>query len=81
MRVYVCGTDTDVGKTTLVRLLARACDARGLTCDIVDLRFSSEARLRSYRTLVVPPFVQQFRFGIEELGDLEAQQEMVVLHS
>jgi amino acid transporter len=36
----------------------RACDARGLTCDIVDLRFSSEARLRGYRTLVVPPFVR-----------------------
>ncbi len=31
---------------------------RGLTCDVVDLRFSSDARLRRYRTLVVPPFVR-----------------------
>jgi amino acid transporter len=36
----------------------RACNDRGLTCDVVDLRFSSDARLRSYRTLVVPPFVR-----------------------
>jgi dethiobiotin synthase len=37
MRVYVCGTDTDVGKTTLVRLLARACDARGDDVTVVKL--------------------------------------------
>ena len=36
----------------------RACNDRGLTCDVVDLRFSSDARLRRYRTLVVPPFVR-----------------------
>jgi amino acid transporter len=36
----------------------RACNARGLTCDVVDLRFTSDARLRRYRTLVVPPFVR-----------------------
>jgi amino acid transporter len=32
------------------------CTLRGLTCDVVDLRFASDARLRSYRTLVVAPF-------------------------
>jgi amino acid transporter len=37
----------------------RTCNARGLTCDVVDLRYSSDARLRRYRTLVVPPFVQR----------------------
>jgi amino acid transporter len=36
----------------------RTCNARGLTCDVVDLRFSSDARLRRYRTLVVPHFVR-----------------------
>ena len=36
----------------------RTCNARGLTCDVVDLRFSSDTRLRRYRTLVVPPFVR-----------------------
>jgi len=36
----------------------RTCNARGLTCDVVDLRFSSLARLRAYATLVVPPFVR-----------------------
>jgi amino acid transporter len=36
----------------------RACNERGLTCDVVDLRFSSDARLRRYRTIVVPPFVR-----------------------
>jgi amino acid transporter len=36
----------------------RACSDRGLSCDVVDLRFSSDARLRRYRTLVVPPFVR-----------------------
>ncbi len=36
----------------------RTCNERGLTCDVVDLRFSSDARLRHYRTLVVPPFVR-----------------------
>jgi fructoselysine transporter len=36
----------------------RTCNARGLTCDVVDLRFSSNARLRAYATLVVPPFVR-----------------------
>jgi amino acid transporter len=34
------------------------CIVRGLTCDVVDLRFASERRLRSYRTLVVAPFVR-----------------------
>ncbi len=37
----------------------RTCNARGLTCDVVDLRFSSDARLRRYRTLVIPPFVKR----------------------
>jgi amino acid transporter len=36
----------------------RACNARGLTCDVVDLRFTSDDRFRRYRTLVVPPFVR-----------------------
>ena len=36
----------------------RTCNARGLTCDVVDLRLSSDARLRRYRTIVVPPFVR-----------------------
>jgi hypothetical protein len=36
----------------------RTCNARGLTCDVVDLRYSSDARLRRYRTIVVPPFVR-----------------------
>jgi amino acid transporter len=38
--------------------LLRTCNVRGLTCDVVDLRLSSDARLRRYRTLVVPPFVR-----------------------
>lgn len=37
----------------------RTCNARGLTCDVVDLRFSSDERLRRYRTLVIPPFVKR----------------------
>ena len=36
----------------------RECNARGLTCDVVDLRFSSTARLRRYKTLVLLPFVR-----------------------
>jgi len=36
----------------------RTCNARGLTCDVVDLRFSSNARLARYQTLVIPRFVQ-----------------------
>ena len=36
----------------------RTCNARGLTCDVVDLRFSSDAHLHRYRTIVVPPFVR-----------------------
>jgi hypothetical protein len=36
----------------------RVCNLRGLTCDVVDLRLSSDARLRQYATLVVPPFVR-----------------------
>jgi amino acid transporter len=36
----------------------RDCNARGLTCDVVDLRYTSDARFRRYRTLVVPPFVR-----------------------
>jgi amino acid transporter len=36
----------------------RTCNTRGLTCDVVDLRYTSDARLRRYRTLVVPPFVR-----------------------
>jgi amino acid transporter len=36
----------------------RTCNARGLTCDVIDLRYSSTARLRKYATLVVPPFVR-----------------------
>jgi amino acid transporter len=37
----------------------RACNVRGLTCDVIDLRFSSDARLRHYTTLVVPRFVRR----------------------
>ena len=37
----------------------RACNERGLTCDVVDLRLSSDARLRRYRTIVIPPFVRR----------------------
>jgi hypothetical protein len=37
----------------------RACNSRGLTCDVIDLRFSSDARLRGYRTIVVPSFVRR----------------------
>jgi dethiobiotin synthase len=37
MRLYICGTDTDVGKTTVVRLLARALDARGDDVTVVKL--------------------------------------------
>ena len=36
----------------------RDCNARGLTCDVVDLRFSSTARLLRYHTLVLLPFVR-----------------------
>ena len=36
----------------------RTCNQRGLTCDVVDLRFSSTERLRRYRTIVIPPFVR-----------------------
>jgi amino acid transporter len=36
----------------------RTCNLRGLTCDVVDLRYTSDARLHRYRTLVVPPFVR-----------------------
>jgi len=36
----------------------RRCALRGLTCDAVDLRFTPPARLRAYRTLVVPPLPQ-----------------------
>ena len=36
----------------------RRCALRGLTCDAVDLRFASTARLRTYRTLVLPPLPQ-----------------------
>ena len=37
----------------------RTCNQRGLTCDVIDLRFSSAARLRRYRTIVIPPFVRR----------------------
>ena len=30
-----------------------------MTCDVVDLRYSSDARLRRYRTLVIPPLVHK----------------------
>lgn len=36
----------------------RACNDRGLSCNVVDLRFSTNARLRQYATVVVPPFVR-----------------------
>jgi dethiobiotin synthase len=37
MRLYVCGTDTDVGKTRVVRLLAAALARRGRTPAVVKL--------------------------------------------
>ncbi len=37
MRVFVCGTDTDVGKTFVVRLLATALEAAGRPATIVKL--------------------------------------------
>jgi amino acid transporter len=37
------------------KALLHTCALRGLTCDAVDLRYASLARLRGYRTLVVPP--------------------------
>jgi amino acid transporter len=52
-------TNADVGTIAAVlKENVRACNQRGLTCDVVDLRFSSDARLRRYRTIVVPPFVR-----------------------
>ena len=36
----------------------RTCNARGLTCDVVDLRYSGYQRLLRYRTLVLLPFVR-----------------------
>jgi amino acid transporter len=52
-------TNDDVGAIAAqLKDALRTCNARGLTCDVVDLRFSSDARLRRYRTLVVPPFVR-----------------------
>ncbi len=42
-----------------LKVALRTCNERGLTCDVVDLRFSSDARLRRYGTLVVPPFVRR----------------------
>ena len=53
-------TNDDVG-TIAARLkdALRACNERGLTCDVVDLRFSSDARLYRYRTIVIPPFVRR----------------------
>ncbi|HEV8020647.1 MAG TPA: hypothetical protein VGP41_05245, partial [Candidatus Lustribacter sp.] len=36
----------------------RTCNMRGLTCDVVDLRYSGSARLLRYRTLVLLPFVR-----------------------
>ncbi len=52
-------SNDDVGAiaATLKEAL-RTCNQRGLTCDVIDLRFSSDARLRHYRTLVVPRFVR-----------------------
>lgn len=35
--------------------LLKSCIQRGITCDAVDLRFASDAKLRSFRVLVVPP--------------------------
>ena len=37
MRLYICGTDTDVGKTFVVRLLANAFRARQQTVTVVKL--------------------------------------------
>jgi hypothetical protein len=56
----------------------RACADRGLTCDVVDLRFSSDARLRRYRTLVVPPFVRPPQRAIaQRLARLRAHATVV----
>lgn len=53
-------TNDDVGAiTSTLKEALRTCNQRGLTCDVVDLRFSSDARLRRYHTLVVPAFVRE----------------------
>ncbi len=50
-------TNEDVGAIAAeLKTELQTCTLRGLTCDVVDLRFASERRLRSYRTLVVPAF-------------------------
>jgi fructoselysine transporter len=52
-------TKDDIGAiTATLKESLRTCNQRGLTCDVIDLRFSSDARLRRYRTIVVPPFVR-----------------------
>ena len=57
----------------------RLCNVRGLTCDVVDLRFSSPARLRAYATLVVPPFVRPPEPAIlRRLADLRRFKVAVV---
>ena len=52
-------SNDDIGAiTATLKEALRTCNQRGLTCDVVDLRFSSDARLKRYRTIVVPPFVR-----------------------
>ncbi len=44
----------------------RRCTSQGLTCDAVDLRFTPEARLRAYRTLVLPPLPRPATARVEK---------------
>jgi len=59
----------------------RTCNARGLTCDVVDLRFSSDARLHGYRTIVVPPFVRRPERAIAtRIARLQATHVAIASH-
>ncbi len=52
-------TNDDVGAIAArLKDALRACNTYGVTCDVVDLRFSSDARLGRYQTIVVPPFIK-----------------------
>lgn len=57
----------------------RACNARGLTCDVVDLRYSSTARMLRYRTLVIQPFVHKPTATIAARLQLLARTRLTIL--
>ena len=75
-------TNDDVGAiVTALKDALRACNAQGVTCDVVDLRFSSDERLRRYRTIVVPRFVRPPIPAIaRRLAQLKAAHVAVVEH-